>query len=405
MAEKFSVDTNELAGLGAGTEDLAAYVGKVEAFVNAEAGPKDGWNGLMSQIKAPFEGMRTATANRYNQRQTVMYMTGNELISLANLYRDQEQRRSERIRQVSDTPVTAHDSYQQGDATTAAAHYTSDGQPDLTPPAHEEADVVGIVREAASWVADADDAIKWGTGWSPINDTFNKLVGNWAELTRIGNAYSKAGEGIAGAGEDFQTMANRVKSHWDGDAAKGFDGWAPKLAKAFQAEKPLTKVVKDCLDLLVAEIKKLIKKIVELIKKKLEEHVQIKSWSGALKALARRVPFAGNAYEAGEVIKMLYDVYNEAQKLVEEVQKAVDLVKSVVDFFSNPVDFLKDAGEKKLKDKLDEAEKKAGGGGSDEFRQLKKDLPAAFGGAFDVAQTPGGAYSGGKDGHPWADAQ
>ncbi|TDZ61592.1 hypothetical protein [Mycobacteroides franklinii] len=36
MGEKFSVNVEELAGFGAGVEDLAAYLGKVRALVDSE---------------------------------------------------------------------------------------------------------------------------------------------------------------------------------------------------------------------------------------------------------------------------------------------------------------------------------------------------------------------------------
>lgn len=98
MGEKFSVDIEKLAGFGGGVEDLAGYLGKVQGLVDGEAGPKDGWEGLMSQLKGPFESTKTKTSQRYDQRQVAMYMTGNELISLANTYKEQENKTGDRIR-------------------------------------------------------------------------------------------------------------------------------------------------------------------------------------------------------------------------------------------------------------------------------------------------------------------
>ncbi|MGC7372838.1 hypothetical protein RA996_02955, partial [Mycobacteroides abscessus subsp. abscessus] len=117
MGEKFSVDIEKLAGFGGGVEDLAGYLGKVQGLVDGEAGPKDGWEGLMSQLKGPFESTKTKTSQRYDQRQVAMYMTGNELISLANTYKEQENKTGDRIRAAA-SPLPGHDSRRDGDATT-----------------------------------------------------------------------------------------------------------------------------------------------------------------------------------------------------------------------------------------------------------------------------------------------
>lgn len=98
MGEKFSVDIEKLAGFGGGVQDLAAYVGKVQGLVDSDAGPKNGWEGLMSQLKGPFEQTKTDTSQRYDKRQIAVYMTGNELISLANVYKEQENKTGAKIR-------------------------------------------------------------------------------------------------------------------------------------------------------------------------------------------------------------------------------------------------------------------------------------------------------------------
>ena len=90
MGEKFSVDTEKLAGFGGGVQDLAVYIGKVQGLVDSDGGPKNGWEGLMSNLKDPFESTKAETSKRYDKRQTATYMTGNELISLANVYKDRK---------------------------------------------------------------------------------------------------------------------------------------------------------------------------------------------------------------------------------------------------------------------------------------------------------------------------
>ncbi|AMU29170.1 hypothetical protein PP633_22570 [Mycobacteroides abscessus] len=403
MGEKFSVDIEKLAGFGGGVEDLAGYLGKVQGLVDGEAGPKDGWEGLMSQLKGPFESTKTKTSQRYDQRQVAMYMTGNELISLANTYKEQENKTGDRIRAAA-SPLPGHDSRRDGDATTTAAHLSTGDTPDLTPPKHEEADVVSIVRDKAAWVADADEAIQKVSGWSPINDTFEKLVGNWAELTRIGNVYEKAGKGMEGAGKSLGSMSDQSKSHWDGKSAQAFDEYAKKLSKALEAEAPLTKVIKDCLDVLVEQIKKLVKTIVDMVVEKLKEEVQIDNWKDALKVLAKKIPVAGTAWQIERLAAILIEVFQEAQKLVDQVQKAVDLVKSVIEFFEDPAEYLKSKGQDALNKAVDGALDKAGAK-TDATKQLVKDLPAAVLAAPDYQAAPGAGYSGGTGGAPWEDGK
>lgn len=397
MGEQFKVDADEVAGLGGGIEDLAAFIGKVKGLVDSEGGPGEGWNGLMSELKSPFETAKTNVATRYHDRQTTVYMTGNELISLANLYRTTDKKNSAKIRNASQG--LAHDSHQQGDADTSVAHYGTEGLSDLTAPAHEEADVVSLVREKAAWVADADEAIQKVSGWSPINDTFEKVIGNWAELSRIGKVYEKAGAGMESAGKDIATMSKRAESHWDGESAQAYDKYAKKLAKALEAEGPLTKVVKDCLDLLVDEIKKLVKTLVEMLVEKLKEEVKIDNWQDALKVLAKKIPVAGTAWQVERLAKILWDLFQEAQKLVEQVKKAVELVKNVVDFLNNPIDYLKQKGKEKMESTLGKQND------GDPKKQLQKDLPAAVLSVPDFERAPDSGYWGGTGADPWKDGQ
>lgn len=401
MGEKFSVDIEKLAGFGGGVEDLAAYVGKVQGLVDSDAGPKNGWEGLMSQLKGPFEQTKTDTSQRYDKRQIAVYMTGNELISLANVYKEQENKTGAKIRSAA-APLPGHDSPQAGDATTTAAHLATGELPDLAAPKEEEADVRGLIKGTIGWIADADEGVEKAVGWSPINDTFEKVIGNWAELTRIGNVYEKAGKGMEGAGKSLATMTKQSASHWDGKAAQAFDDYSADLSKALEAEAPLTKVIKDCLDVLVDQIKKLVKSIAELVVKKFEESYTIKDWKGKLKFLAKKIPFAGTAAEIATLANILRQVWNEATKLVDQVQKAVDLVKSVIEFFKDPAGYLKQKGSDALNKALDGALDKAGIE-SDSGKQLAKDLPAAVLSVDDYKRAPDGGLPVAAGSTPWDD--
>lgn len=401
MGETFKVDTEKLAGFGGGVEDLAAYLGKVQGLVDSDGGPKNGWEGLMSKLKGPFESTKTDTSARYDKRQTAMYMTGNELISLANVYKQQEDKRGEKIRAAASS-LPGHDSWREGDATSTAAHLGTGDLPDISAPKDEEADARKVIKDAIGWVADADEYIEKASGWSPINSTFNKVVGNWAELKRIGNVYEKAGKGMEGAGKSLETMTNQSGSHWDGKAAQAFDDYSKKLSKGLEAEAPLTKVIKDCLDVLVEQIEKLVKSIAELVVKKLEEEVQIDSWTDKLKVLAKKIPIAGTAWQIERLGEILIQVWNEATKLVDQVEKAIDLVKTVIEFFKDPAGYLKEKGNDALNKSLDNALDKAGID-SKTGKQLAKDLPAAVLSAKDFGATPGDGLpvSGGST--PWDD--
>ncbi|ALR10132.1 hypothetical protein MYCSP_00035 [Mycobacteroides saopaulense] len=401
MGEKFSVDTEKLAGFGGGVQDLAAYIGKVQGLVDSDGGPKNGWEGLMSQLKSPFENTKTETSKRYDKRQIATYMTGNELISLANVYKEQEKTRGAKIR-AAGSSLPGHDSPQAGDATTTAAHLATGDLPDLAAPKEEEADVRGLIKDSIGWVADADEQIEKVSGWSPINDTFKKVVGNWAELTRIGNVYEKAGKGMEGAGKSLEAMTTQSGSHWDGKAAQSFDTYSKNLSKALEAEAPLTKVIKDCLDVLVEQIKKLVKSIAELVVKKLEEEVQIDTWKDKLKVLAKKIPIAGTAWQIERLGEILVKVWTEASKLVDQVQKAVELVKSVIEFFKDPAGYLKDKGSDALNKALDGALDKAGIE-SDAGKQLAKDLPAAVLSADDYQRAPDGGLPVSAGSTPWDD--
>lgn len=401
MGEKFSVDVGKLAGFGGGVQDLAAYTGKVQGLVDSDGGPKNGWDGLMSQLKGPFEGTKTETSKRYDKRQIAVYMTGNELISLANVYKEQENNRGTKIRAAA-SGLPGHDSPQAGDATTTAGHLATGDLPDLAAPKEEEADVRGLIKDSIGWVADADEQIEKVSGWSPINDTFKKVVGNWAELTRIGNVYEKAGKGMEGVGKSLEAMTTQSGSHWDGKAAQAFDTYSKNLSKALEAEAPLTKVIKDCLDVLVEQIKKLVKSIAELVVKKLEEEVRIDTWKDKLKVLAKKIPIAGTAWQIERLGEILVKVWTEASKLVDQVQKAIDLVNSVIEFFKDPAGYLKEKGSDALNKALDGALDKAGIE-SDAGKQLAKDLPAAVLSADDYQKAPGAGLPVSAGSTPWDD--
>lgn len=298
--------------------------------------------------------------------------------------------------------MPGHDSPQAGDATTTAAHLATGDLPDLAAPKEEEADVRELIKGTIGWIADADEGVQKAVGWSPINDTFEKVIGNWAELTRIGNVYEKAGKGMEGAGKSLATMTTQSGSHWDGKAAQAFDDYSADLSKALEAEAPLTKVIKDCLDVLVDQIKKLVKSIAELVVKKFEESYTIKDWKGKLKFLAKKIPFAGTLAEIGTLANILRQVWNEATKLVDQVQKAVDLVKSVIEFFKDPAGYLKQKGSDALNKAVDGALDKAGIE-SDSGKQLAKDLPVAIVAAGDYAGAPDGGLPVAAGSTPWDD--
>ncbi|SKU35677.1 Uncharacterised protein [Mycobacteroides abscessus subsp. abscessus] len=169
-----------------------------------------------------------------------------------------------------------------------------------------------------------------------------------------------------------------------------------------EAEAPLTKVIKDCLDVLVDQIKKLVKSIAELVVKKFEESYTIKDWKGKLKFLAKKIPFAGTLAEIGTLANILRQVWNEATKLVDQVQKAVDLVKSVIEFFKDPAGYLKQKGSDALNKAVDGALDKAGIE-SDSGKQLAKDLPAAIVAAGDYAGAPDGGLPVAAGSTPWDD--
>ncbi|CPW08877.1 Hypothetical protein ERS075547_01579 [Mycobacteroides abscessus] len=107
--------------------------------------------------------------------------------------------------------------------------------------------------------------------------------------------------------------------------------------------------------MLVEQIKKLVKTIVDMVVEKLKEEVQIDNWKDALKVLAKKIPIAGTAWQIERLAAILIEVFQEAQKLVDQVQKAVDLVKSVIEFFQDPAEYLKSKGQDALNKAVDGA--------------------------------------------------
>ncbi|TDZ76771.1 hypothetical protein DE4585_04615 [Mycobacteroides salmoniphilum] len=397
MAETFKVEPDQLSGFGGATRELGQYVDKITTLIGTEGVPKSGWDGLMAELKGTADGMMVSTRDRYDHRQEAVHMTGDELVTLSREYARTEYHNGARIRETSHP--FKHDSPNSQDPAPFGKPFTYGALPDLTAPETIQADLVPIVRERVEWLADADDYIKALVGWSPINDTFLPLIGNWEELNRLGEVYEKSGNGAEAVGREFSGMTRRIEPTWDGAAAQAFAPYADRLSKSLQAEGPVMRTFRLCMAQLVEQIKKMIGTLTNLVVTKLAEEVQIDNFADLLKFLAKKVPGAGTAAQVARLVQILKQVYDEASKLMEQIKKGVELVNDVIEFAKDPAAFVTKKGHEFL------AKATQGPEGVKVNPELIKNVSAAVQQAPRIQQAPTDGYWGGDSGTPWGDGR
>ncbi|MGW5754425.1 hypothetical protein [Nocardia rhamnosiphila] len=98
--------------------------------------------------------------------------------------------------------------------------YTAPTAISLAPPDTIEEDLVRKIEEKTGWLGDFNQGIRQATNneWSPLNQLFEPLSGNWNELKRIGAAYRIAGAALEDSSKNLSWGVNKLGSHWDGVA-------------------------------------------------------------------------------------------------------------------------------------------------------------------------------------------
>ncbi|BAX95360.1 hypothetical protein MSTE_00007 [Mycobacteroides stephanolepidis] len=396
MSERFSVRPEQLSRAGATVELESRYVDRITYLLGTEAVPKSDFVGLMGELREPIETLMTKTRDRYDQRQTTLHMTGDELRSLAKVYQENEDNNSRRFREGG--APGGHDQNRPGDPGMPMGPYVQN-LPDLTAPEAKTADVKAIVEDTMSWLADVNGAIKDLIGWDAIEEGMKPLLGNWEELTRIGQVYGKSGTGIEAAGKEFSTTTVALKPTWDGQAASAFDDYAANLAGAMQGEGPLMRVLEKSMAKLAKQIEEMVRTACKTIQEKLKEEVDTSSVWAWLKLLAKKIPIVGWVLQGARIIQILWQVYEKVNEIIDQIEKTIALLKEIIAFAQNPEQYLQGAADAKiaeLKKKMDDAQATA---------ELGVDIASLPAAVPAIVKAPKDSYSGGFGADPWKDAQ
>ncbi|WP_051163656.1 hypothetical protein [Nocardia brevicatena] len=142
-----------------------------------------------------------------------------------------------------------------------ATEFPAADVPDTSLPAHKETDVRAIISASEGILTDLDTYIQQGTkwlhdnvthsgnkdGWSPLEQVVGPLLGNWAELERAGECFSKAGTASEAVAATFTAGNGQLGRSWQGEAADGYHDYGDRLAKAMDWEGPIGRIAEAVL--------------------------------------------------------------------------------------------------------------------------------------------------------------
>lgn len=377
MSEYFNVNPAEVFGMGALAEHLTESMTKVDQLV-VEAQPGEGYTGaMMMALKPAISEYATGTATRLTSRHRTVTHMGYSLRQAGWRYTAADRSHAEDLvkqhSRLSQTEVCTptDDNRLQVDDLTGAASYPVGEIPDLTAPPHRQADIKGLIDQTSGLLVDIDEGIRKVTDivlddpWSPLSEVVKPLSGNWTELERAGEVFSKCGTATETIGGSLKSGAERVDKAWDGSAAVAFQSYQEGLVKALEWEGPMGRIADRVLQATSKQIQDTAKEVLQKINDFVENRIVKKGLKDALIGLvASATPgsWLVTIEKAFELGKTLYDFVMEIKKVIDKINQLITDAKSVIDALKNPADFAQKKIEDKLKpikDKIDKAEDRA----------------------------------------------
>ncbi|WP_228813685.1 hypothetical protein [Nocardia flavorosea] len=296
----------------------------------------------MGEILADFvpkcAELRDFTSKRFGQFSSVTTTSGANLNRAAWMYHDQDQQNYAALNQATtEYPTTAPAGADAPESGVTAAYvnpvsYTQPTAISLSPPDTLEEDIVRAIEEKTGWLGDFNQGIRQATNneWSPLNQLFEPLSGNWNELKRIGAAYRIAGAALEDSSKNLSWGVNKLGPHWDGRAAISFEDHSRNLSAALEWWGPVGRTVDFVMVKLIDEVKNGCIAIANKLKDMLEAEVDTSDGKSLIKFALKKVPFVGPAYQFGSLVNIVLSVWNAIKPILEKIRNLVASAKNLL---------------------------------------------------------------------------
>ncbi|RZS30381.1 hypothetical protein EV193_11779 [Herbihabitans rhizosphaerae] len=367
MPEGFDVEPGHVSGysgLAAVTANDCRSIGR---YIMEHATSDENFGAVMDLLKAPVDSYAEMTDDRIGDRGLTLDYASGSLEDTAWTYHQAEGGNAERFRsfEVHGEDMPPRMVEQSLPGTVSYQPEQDIGGLLTAPDAPEEADVEALVEEYASdTVQTIDGIVRFVTDkcpgideWSPVEAIVNPLIGNWNALKQKGEAMVIAGEAAEAAAGNLTTGLTTLDGHWDGGAARSFDGYLGKLSAALDYEGALARVA--------SQVYNGVAYLVEWI-----AIGAVKALSFGVEIIRRYTPGSGWVSVASDMFGSVLGGDNPLQELIDDAREAwhffedamaiIEMlrelpgqIESLLGMLSDPLGALEQYGEDQLMEEIE----------------------------------------------------
>ncbi|TQJ05397.1 hypothetical protein FB471_5226 [Amycolatopsis cihanbeyliensis] len=334
MPDGFSVKEGHLAGFSVLAGELADQTASLMGHVHKEARPDVGFTGVMSWLKTPVDTYAHETAVRLANRVDLFNGMSTELNRAAWMYTGQE----ESAYQEFNDPTFPGRPTGYKDFPDPVSHSPGE-EPALDAPAHEDANIRGLLDEVGGLINSIDDAIAFLTNWSPVSELVEPMSGNWTELTRAGEVLTQTGNGAEVVAGNLATQLGKLDANWSGGAAAAFQDHANKIAQAIELEGPINRLVGHVYTAVAGEVERVAEFMVTTLKTAVDKIAQA--------AASSWIPGYGWV-KIIDAVRAAIHIINEAKALIDSLNTVIEQVQTVVEAAQDPMGFVEGKVEEKM---------------------------------------------------------
>lgn len=309
------------------------------AYVQTHAGPSDKAMGeILADLVPKCAELRDVTVKRFSDFGAITTVSGTNLNRAAWMYHDQDQRNYAALNQATtEYPTTAPAAAGAPEQGVTAPYanpvdYSAPTAITLGPPDTTEEDLVRVIEQKTGWLGDFNEGIRQATKneWSPLNQLFEPLSGNWNELKRIGAAYRIAGAALEDSSKNLSWGVNKLSPHWDGKAAIAFEDHSRRLVPALEWWGPVGRTVDFVMVTLIQGVTDACMAIANKLKSMLEAEVDMSDGKSVAKVLAKKIPIVGTIYQVGSLANIVLSVWNTIKPILEKIKNMVASAKNLI---------------------------------------------------------------------------
>ncbi|MGK8512790.1 hypothetical protein ACRS5S_33905 [Nocardia asiatica] len=339
LTEVFEAAPAEIAGMSTLMGAIGTDLRNASAYVNTHASPSDKPMGqIISEIVPACGELVDFTVQRFAEFASITTVSGTNLNRAAWMYHEQDQKNYEALNRATlEYPTTAPTGANAPEQGVTAAYanpvvYTAPTMISLGPPDTIEEDLVRKIEEKSGWLGDFNQGIRQATNneWSPLNQLFEPLSGNWNELKRIGATYRIAGAALEDSSKNLSWGVNKLSAHWDGKAAISFEDHSRNLSAALEWWGPVGRTVDFVMTTLVQQVTDACLAIANKLKEMLEAEVDISDGKSVVKVALKKVPVVGTAYQVASLANIVLSVWNTIKPLLEKIKNLVTSAKNLL---------------------------------------------------------------------------